>query len=312
MNTLQKGVIAVILVFIAALTGVVLWGGQRPVENAIGESQEASGQKDPLHFAVKLKSFYLLGEMVILQATLTNIGHNPVKVTRPDISGGIVKYYVDGKDAFQAFLARAATPLPGTATPLPPGQNLTTSRPLPLEVFPLSIGPHRLQAVFNTRELGVPNIWRGEIRTNEVTFQVVEPEGKEREAYELFHQLSQLRLSSDYPENVDAAMDLVRQMLDRFPQSVYLPGAYSQALEQLFACKQYQKIPSLCSGYFQLHRGDQPFVVASIAMRWAHAHYLLKEYNKALQVLDKYVPSPNWLRPLIEKELRSHTSPNAP
>lgn len=306
MNTLQKGVIATVLVFTAVLTRFTLWCGQRPVENATGEAQKASGQKDSLQFVVEVKPVYLLGEMVILQATLTNVGNDPVKVTQPDIRGGVGRYYIDGKDVFQGFLARSATPLPGTATTLPPGKNLTTSRPLPLEEFPyeMSLGSHRLRAVFSTRELGVPNIWRGEIQTNEITFQVVKPEGKECEMHELFRQLSQLRLSADYPENVGATMDLIHQMMDQFPQSVYLSGAYFQALEQLFACKQYQKILPLCDRYFQLRRGDHPFVADSIAIRWAHAHYLLKEYDKALQILDRYAPGPSWLRPLIEKELR--------
>ncbi len=155
----------------AALFGAVLLAGRRAAE-----AQSTSASNGPLRYTVRTsKPVYAPAETVVIEATLTNTGKQPVSVYPPSLYSE--RHWLDkGSDLLAKSLeaVRLRAPRPEDVVRLTPGQSATyTHRYAPRVVAPLlTSGKHSLAGEYSTNHLRLDGIWKGTIKTPPLAFTI--------------------------------------------------------------------------------------------------------------------------------------------
>ncbi len=271
-------------------TGLILTVYLSSTTGAATASTEASGTTGSLKLVIRMnKPIYLTGEMVIVHATLMNTSNASISVIKPGPPVSLF-YLLDGNEIVRKLYSTVLTagPRPSDIVRLTPNNSLSAALDLTMRdiTYPISEGQHTLAGHYNTLNIPLEGVWKGEIRTSPLTFTVSPPTGAETNAYQLYKKILSLQSSGGYHENSAQTKAIASDLIARFPQSVYVPCALWKVVPQLLGPRRNDDIVELTEKYFALRRSDDSYLVKGIARFCAEAYSSLGSYRRALDILE--------------------------
>lgn len=137
-------------------------------------AQPASGASGPLKYTIALdKTAYALGDTIVVQATLTNVGKQPVTVHPPSLHTD--RHLLDNKHDLTAKVletVRLRAPSADDLVRLAPGQTVRFTHHYQVETVAAlgKRGKHMLVGKYNTLGLKLDGAWKGMVNTQPLAF----------------------------------------------------------------------------------------------------------------------------------------------